>query len=184
MTMHLIVNTLGQGKTLFLTFCAIISHIKGREVFSNYKTAVTGRFVRDMGILEELRGGDLFVDDAYMWLDSRVRRDNKGRLLILAKSRKRDIDIFLSCVRPHQIDLNVRYNVAFIWIPQVIKGPSGLPIMLQAHRFEYRPEMEKAELEYGEYRGTITITGTLLRRIMYAYDTLEEIDELDSLTGG
>jgi hypothetical protein len=182
MVIHLIVNRLGAGKTLLLTFFALYYRMNSqKDIYANFRLSFSDGVIHTLNKLNTIKHAFLGLDDAYMILNSREMKGNREALNILARSRKRDLDIFITSVRAKQIDINVRYNVSVIWTPNVVQSPVAgrPPIALSAIGYEYRPEEEEEARTLGKPLYFICITGSLLRKVMNLYDTAEEIETMD-----
>lgn len=171
---------LGAGKTLFLTYRAYANFVIGREIFSNFDLGFKYSGVSSLSDLNTMFNGYVAIDDAYQWLNSRNIRGNEQALEILARSRKRKLDIGLSFVRAKQIDINVRFNISRIWVPILIYDLRKVPIALIAKLYEFRGEEDDEFLMYGKKLGSIVIRGSLLKKVMSLYYTEQEIDKLEN----
>ena len=178
MSMHIIYNRLGTGKTLLMTFFGAVTHAKRRDIYSNYEIGIPHKPVNSLDDLNDMRNGMFLWDDAYVWANSRRIKETKSINMIFAKSRKRGIDIIWSTTRPSQVDINIRYNTAYAWIPQIILDKTTrIPIELIARKYEFIPEGANDTEILGRLLNVIRIRGEVLKYVMEIYDTTEEIEE-------
>ena len=107
--MGLVEGYLGSGKTLFLTFLG--KAYPHRPIYANFDLKLNN--VRKVAVedLENLTEGLLLVDEAYLWLESRVSTSAINRYIsyMLFQSRKRGFDVFISSQLSSAIDLRFRY---------------------------------------------------------------------------
>jgi hypothetical protein len=203
MTMHIIFNRLGKGKTTFLAWIGLISWLQGKVVYANFHLAIPYTYVtsamdlRQMGRhclccdklqeprekackscgSEQWRDAVLLIDDAYRWFYARLGF-NPLVNEVLAQSRKRGIDIFYTMVRSNQIDTNLRSCTEFCWVPVIIPQ---VRIMI-APRFIYYPDRGFKggdEERIGEPLGGFMIGN--LDYIWEQFDTAEEIQNLQGV---
>lgn len=205
MTMHIIINTLGTGKTTFLTWMAWIEWQKGRTVYSNYWLDFPFVPVKSLHDLDNVRtrctlcstpklsGVEictrcgsigqwtkpfLAIDDAYRWFYA-PKGYNPYVDKILACSRKRGVDIAYTMTRSNQVHINIRVNTAYIWVPMIIPK---LDLMV-APQFKYLPDRGIKggdEERIGDMVQQFLISD--IPEIWERYNTEEEIDELEGIS--
>jgi hypothetical protein len=170
MVMHVIVNRIRRGKTALLVFQTAIKAAKDFKVYSNFYTAFTDERVYGLSQLESMRRGWFAFDDAYRWINSRVK--NIGGIdLIMSLSGKRHIDIGWTTTRTNQVDINMRINSDYIWWPFLSPDKR----ILVGRMYEYYPERGTSDEERtGELRKTIAFPSSPIFRW---YDTEEEIQD-------
>jgi hypothetical protein len=176
MTMHIIFNRLGKGKTTFLAWVGMVSYIQGKHIFSNFHLSFPHTFVDSAMDLRQMRNGVLLIDDAYQWFYARTGF-NPLVNEVMAKSRKRGIDIFYTMVRSNQIDVNLRACTEFCWVPVIIPKTN---IMI-APRFIYYPDrgMKGGDEErIGEPMG-----GYMIGNIDYIWQQFDTAEEIGNLKG-
>src|SRR3989304_7175833 len=96
MVLVAIVGELGCGKTLALTYLAWHNYInKGRQLYSNYSLKMPYTAIETTEDINDMHSGVFCGDELWLWLDSRASHSKKNRFIaaILAKSRKRDLEI-------------------------------------------------------------------------------------------
>ena len=115
-----IVGDLGSGnlvtwKTLTLTYYALRTFHKFRglrKIYANYHLyRIPYEFTPDLtDALDSLEKGLLCADELWLYADSRQSASKRNRFVtsVLAKSRKRDLDIFYTCQYWKSIDLRLR----------------------------------------------------------------------------
>lgn len=90
----IILGNLGSGKTLLLTYLATKTK---RKIFANYEIYLKNYNKLEVDTLLNLPNNiDVYLDEAYTWLESRVSGKALNRYLsyILLQSRKRTLDIY------------------------------------------------------------------------------------------
>ncbi len=104
-----VIGSLGSGKTLFLTWLAFISKNK-QKIYANYNIDIDNFQKITIQDLESLGKGLILIDEAYLWLDSRLSASERNRYMskIIFQSRKRGFDIFLSAQLRGSVDLRFR----------------------------------------------------------------------------
>jgi hypothetical protein len=177
MAINLIFQRLGGGKTLLMTLLLIIEKAKGERIFSNYETAVTDFTVRCLDDLLKIRHGVFGWDDAYADLSSREFKKNDLSNLMCRLSRKRELKMYMTTVRTMNIDINIRYNVDKVYMPQLIRFKDGTPFFLIVRQFDFFPEMKEGEDLL--YRRKFFVKYPFLKLAMDSYDTEEEIYRLE-----
>ena len=103
-----ILGNLGTGKTLFLAY---ISTKFNRKVYSNFE--LKNKFYEPLKVIDLLNlpnNIEVFIDEAYTWLESRVSSKALNRYLsyILLQSRKRTINIYITAQLFSTVDLRFR----------------------------------------------------------------------------
>ena len=103
-----VLGNLGTGKTLFLTYMASKFN---REVYSNYELKLKHyKQLKVIDLLNLPNNIEVFIDEAYTWLESRVSSKALNRYLsyILLQSRKRTINIYITAQLFSSVDLRFR----------------------------------------------------------------------------
>jgi len=103
-----LVGPIGSGKTLLLTIIATDSI---REIFSNYVIDLPlYKSLQVIDLLDLKNNINVFIDEAYTWLESRTSLSTLNRYLsyIIYQSRKRTIDIYTTCQMFSSIDIRFR----------------------------------------------------------------------------
>lgn len=183
-TIHCILNRLGEGKTLLLTVMAISNYLKGREVFSNYQLEIPHTRLHSLEDVNQIRQGFFAADDFYIWANSRRFKDNRGIDLVLGKSRKRGIDIAWTATRPMQVDINIRINTHFAWVPQLFMRPdpknpkARLPWFMVVRKHMFIPEVKEETDFLGDLVEKMVIPPKVVEKAMNLYDTIEEVEDL------
>lgn len=105
-----IIGPLGSGKTLFLTFLAE-SAKPDRDIYSNFNLNLDNAQTIDVKDLETIDRGLILLDEAYLWLDSRISQSKLNRYMsrFIFQSRKRGFDIFVTSQLQSAIDLRFRH---------------------------------------------------------------------------
>lgn len=119
-----IVGKMGTGKTLTLTYLAMKERKKHRKIYSNYKLNFPYKPIKNLNDFDKIRNGVFCADELWLWLDSREsgQAKNKFGSKILAKSRKRGIDVYYTTQHIMQIDARVRRVTDYLIFPQIKNG--------------------------------------------------------------
>ncbi len=105
-----ILGAFGSGKTLLLCIFAVMST---REVHSNFVLNMAKyRELTTLSLMDLKDNIEVFIDEGYTWLESRISSSNLNRYLsyIILQSRKRTIDIYITAQLFSTIDLRFREN--------------------------------------------------------------------------
>lgn len=103
-----VLGNLGTGKTLFLTYIATKFN---RDVYSNYELKLNHyKPLKVIDLLNLPNDIEVFIDEGYTWLESRVSSKALNRYLsyILLQSRKRTINIYITAQLFSTVDLRFR----------------------------------------------------------------------------
>ncbi len=109
MTLVIIWGNRGSGKTTLATAIGLQAKAQGTPVYSNYQIDGVGELKPAM--LNSIQGpAVVIIDEAYVWLDSRVSMDVRARFLsyILFQSRKMKLDFILTVQLKHSLDRRYR----------------------------------------------------------------------------
>jgi len=116
-------GALGSGKSLASTAFAIRDHIatKRRIISSThiynlgdyYEYLDYTRFLRWMNEDEELQNAIVVLDEAYLFVDSRLSQSALSRLLsyFFLQTRKRHVDLYVCSQQYELVDVRLRRNV-------------------------------------------------------------------------
>lgn len=110
----IVLGNLGTGKTLLLTYLS--TKIK-RKIYSNYELIIENYVKLEIESLLNLPNNiDVFLDEAYTWLESRVSGKALNRYLsyILLQSRKRTLDIYCTAQLFSTLDKRFREKADII----------------------------------------------------------------------
>lgn len=109
-------GSLGSGKTTLLTYFAYAED--ERQIYANYHIDKDNCELIDVTDLEMITNGLILIDEAYLWMDSRLSTTERNRYLsrMAFQSRKRQLDIVMSAQLRGSIDLRIRHlqDVHFI----------------------------------------------------------------------
>lgn len=117
-----ILGNLGSGKTLFLVYLATKFN---RDVFSNFELKL--KYYKPLKVIDLLKlpnNIEVFIDEGYTWLESRVSSKALNRYLsyILLQSRKRTINIYITAQLFSTVDLRFREQSNIIIFCKKIKN--------------------------------------------------------------
>lgn len=202
MALSAFVGTLGAGKTLGLTWRAMIAHNQGKTLYSNYKLGFPHYTIDHPDQLEDIRNGFAALDELWLWMDSRASGDQKNmfRAKVLAKSRKRKIEIGYTAQNLMQIDKRIRNVTDTVYAPYLPHNPEKCldcqfhptrhyrhPLSGETMSFCGKPipvVIEAYEMIGGNFGAVKFIGRTVVNaeRIIPLYDTTEEVfeDDVDS----
>ena len=109
MTLVNVTGSVGSGKTLFMTASMLYNN---KPIYSNYKIKSDkyNELFPETLLEVEMSGSNIGIDEAYIWLESRLsgKPINLYMSYILFQSRKRDMDIWLTDQMSGSIDLRYR----------------------------------------------------------------------------
>lgn len=173
MAIDLIFQRLGGGKTLLMTLFLLMAKQRNERVFSNYHTKATDMVVKSLNDLLTIRNGVFGWDDAYADLSSRDFKKNDLSNMMCRLSRKRGLKMYMTAVRTMNIDINIRYNIDNVYMPQLIRFKDGTPFFMIVRKFDFFPERKEGEDLL--YKTKFYIKYPILKLAMDSYDTEEEI---------
>ena len=130
MTLVNMTGSVGSGKTLFATAAVLMD--KDRPIYANYKIKSDNyrELLPETLLNAEMTGSNVVIDEAYIWLESRLSGKPMNLYLsyILFQSRKRNMDMYLTDQILGTIDLRFReltdYEVKCKSVPNA-KNPKG-----------------------------------------------------------
>lgn len=117
-----ILGNLGSGKTLFLAY---LSTKFNRKVYSNFSLKIENyKPLKVIDLLNLPNDIEVFIDEGYTWLESRVSSKALNRYLsyILLQSRKRTINIYITAQLFSTVDLRFREQSDIIIFCKRIKN--------------------------------------------------------------
>jgi Lhr-like helicase len=111
-----LVGSRGSGKTTFLSY---LSTKTKRTILSNFHLKVKNYKPLNIDVLlnlEKLNNVDVYLDEAYTWLESRISSSALNRYIsyIIFQSRKRNVDIYTTAQMFSSVDLRFREQSDFI----------------------------------------------------------------------
>jgi hypothetical protein len=118
-----ILGNLGSGKTLTLAYFAWRNlYYKHMRIFSNFDLKMPHVRIRNAGDILAMKDGFAAMDELWTWADARVSSSHKNKFLtmVLAKSRKRGINIAYTSQLMRQIDVRIRGVTDFLVFPRMI----------------------------------------------------------------
>jgi len=172
---NIITGKPGSGKTYFLVYQAYKSLLAGRDVYSNFHLdfskhknfkKMTGKifYWHKISDLNDLRSGDILMDEAQIYMNSRKWKDLDERFQYkLQQHRKHGLNIWGTAQNVKRIDCVARELVNSIF---VVKKCGRIFVV---NEFDIE-EIDKAK------RQSYGVKFLFLRRGFYAcYDTLQEV---------
>lgn len=110
-----ILGNWGSGKTLFLAY---LSTKLKRNIYSNFKLNKNKKYksLKVIDLLNLPNDIEVYIDEAYTWLESRVSSKALNRYLsyILLQSRKRTINIYITMQLFSTVDVRFREQSTII----------------------------------------------------------------------
>ena len=113
----------GSGKSYLLVYFAIKFN---NNIYSNFKIKIDNYIpltINDLLNLDKLDKGNIFLDEAYTWLESRTSGNALNLLTsyLIYQKRKRHLDIYLTAQMFSSIDKRARYlaNIIIECLPRV-----------------------------------------------------------------
>lgn len=116
MTLTLIEGNMNSGKTLAMTYYALKDYQKGRIIVTNYNLniphyEINKDFLTWLSINQpDLIGYSIFLDELWLWVDSRSPMSNRLLTYTFLQSSKNDSCWYFSTQAENQIDLRIRDN--------------------------------------------------------------------------
>lgn len=160
-----ICGELGSGKTLALTYLALRNYHKGRKLYSNYNLKLPFTKVTTPEDIVNMREGFLCADELWTWADSRLSgsKKNKFLTLVLAKSRKRGINIGYTAQYFKSVDVRIRTVTDFLCMPKLNESETVCTLFVYSN-----PSMQIQRVF--KFR---------TQPVFNLYDTNEEVEELE-----
>jgi len=129
-----VIGDRGSGKTLFMTYEAFNQYRKGKQIYSNYKLSfpllpntkkpklIPNDFFLDFEKYN-LKNVCMFIDEIYIYIDSRSSGSNKNKLMsyFFNQTRKTGVDLYYSTQFFSQVDKRLRFNTERFILPKCHK---------------------------------------------------------------
>lgn len=140
----------GKGKTLLMTFLAwltkeygrwicekllfkdTISRTNNNDIFANYKLKFDFTPVITFEDMENMRSGSAFMDEFWLWCDSRLSSSSKTRAVssLALISRKRGLHIYYTSQTWGKIDPRVRMITDLLLVPDFNKRTNVVKVLI------------------------------------------------------
>ena len=114
---------LGSGKTLTLTYIGLKYLLEeGKTIYSNYHLNFPHTRVYAIKQMNHMNDGVFLADELWTWLDCRTSQKavNKGSSLLLAKSRKKGLDVIWTAQLLSSLDKRPRRMTQKFIYPQLL----------------------------------------------------------------
>ena len=146
-----IIGKRGCGKTLTMAKTVDEMLKKGKTVYTNFnidKKAINKRYHKQLFLLDndffknykdfKLYNCALFIDEIYVYIDSRTSGSKRNRLwsYFINQTRKRDVDLYYTTQFFRQVELRLRENTEYFIYPQVIKQDKRILIANKIYSYE------------------------------------------------
>ena len=186
-----IVGKLGRGKTVLLTALAYINATSGsffvkrllfpeifnmsnhKKVYANYHLKFPFEPVSDFEQINTMNEGSAFLDELWLWADSRMSMSKKNQAvsMIALTSRKRDIDIYYTAQNWSRIDKRIRNITDVILIPEINQATGVMKVEVCEPNEKFKQVIKTFRINMIPF--------------FQMYDTKEEINSLNdsSLVG-
>ena len=118
---------LGSGKTLLMTRYAHKEHLKGKQIFCNYNLNFKHEKINLVNLLEikpELQNSGIFMDEIYIYMDSRLSMAKRNRMLsyFIFQTRKLGVTLYFTSQHIGQVDVRLRNMIDILCVcKQTIK---------------------------------------------------------------
>ena len=112
---------LGSGKTLLMTRYAYKENIKGKKIYSNYNLNFNHTKIDLVSLLElkpELENSGIFIDELYIYMDSRLSMAKRNRMLsyFIFQTRKLGVTLYFTSQHIGQVDVRLRNMIDILCI--------------------------------------------------------------------
>lgn len=111
---------LGSGKTLTATTFVVLDYLEaGRHIVSNYHLKGVPFTFLDYELFlsymkndKELKNTSVVLDEAYLFVDSRMSQTGFSKLMtyFVMQTRKRDVDLYVTTQQYENVDIRLRRN--------------------------------------------------------------------------
>ncbi len=131
-----IIGKRGCGKTITMAKTVKDMLKKGKIIYTNFhinKKAIDKKYHKNIHLLDseffknykdfKLYNCALFLDEIYVYIDSRTSSSKRNRLwsYFINQTRKRDVDLYYTTQFFRQVELRLRENTEYFIYPQLIK---------------------------------------------------------------
>ena len=132
---YFIVGSMGNGKTLTMTYLGLLLYQTGNKIYSNYPVKYPHTPILNPDDIKKIKNGVFLGDELWSWLDARESHKSKNKFVssILLKSRKKGYDIFHTAQFRSQPDKRLREHTDFFVIPEY--NPSNHTCKAKFHQY-------------------------------------------------
>lgn len=116
-------GNLGSGKTVSLTFFALLAHLSGKKVYANYRLYGIPYYpVHSIEQVASMKDGFAAMDEFWLWADSRVSTSKRNRAVskIISASRHVGMDFGFTVQLMHMADRRIRQLTDLTVIPKFV----------------------------------------------------------------
>jgi len=179
-----IIGKLGRGKTVLLTTIAYLNHKFGsfyvnrllypelfdltnsNKIYANYKLNFPFEPVNSYSGLEKMEKGSAFLDEFWLWADSRMSLSSKNKIISMMAltSRKRGLNVYYTAQNFSRIEKRIRNITDILILPN----------------YDIRTGILKVEvIEPAEnYKKVIKAFSLNVKPFFELYDTRQEITDI------
>ncbi len=138
-----IIGKRGCGKTITMAKTVVDMLDKGKTIYTNFhinKKGIKKKYHNKINLLDsaffknykdfKLYNCALFLDEIYVYIDSRTSSSKRNRLwsYFINQTRKRDVDLYFTTQFFRQVELRLRENTEYFIFPQIIKQANSILI--------------------------------------------------------
>lgn len=112
---------LGSGKTLLMTRYAHKEYLQGKKIFCNYGLKFNHEKIDLVHLLDlkpELQNSGLFMDEIYIYIDSRLSMAKRNRMLsyFIFQTRKLGVTLYFTSQHIGQVDVRLRNMIDILCV--------------------------------------------------------------------
>lgn len=148
-------GNLGTGKTLFLT---IVGYFAKTKIISNFKLNYPNNKIVDEFDIKKFVNCEyedciIFLDEAYAYLESRLSNSNLNLIMsyILFQSRKKSVNLYLTCQLTSTIDLRFRQLTQCYICAELTEFSYQYTIITKSNNLQIKFDKEKVKSFYQFY---------------------------------
>ncbi len=173
----------GEGKTLFMTYCALNYYNQGYKIYANYKifNPYTGeqisKNIETQENLENAKNGYLCLDEIAQYIDGRKAMSGVSKLVnnVLQKNRKRKLSLLFTCQDAYMVDVRLRLNTDFVALPYQHYVINGRDVNFKQNLFQ--PVDMSPVFPYSQVHVDVLPAGKFFGKKDYTkYDVVQEFD--------
>lgn len=170
-----IIGDFGSGKTLLM---CIFSFYSNRKVLANFEIINNHKYTKLelTGLLNLPKNRDIFIDEAYTWLESRTSMSKINQFIsyIIFQSRHIKIDLYITAQLFNSIDLRFRNNA------NIIINCTSIRIKNKILGFRY--DFYKVDRKKLKYITSLLLKYEKAKQFFNNYDTYELIKSKDYIS--
>ncbi len=145
-----IIGKRGCGKTITMAKTVMDMLEKGKTIYTNFhlnKKAIPKKYHSKIHLLDaeffknyknfKLYNCALFLDEIYIYIDSRSSMSKRNRLwsYFINQTRKRGVDLYFTTQFFRQVELRLRENTEIFIFPQIVKHENKIIIINKIYSY-------------------------------------------------